>query len=500
MTTKFVAQQDFRFRNDDGSETAATWKAAQGTSVTLETGTANRFRIRIILEETNGKNSNTTFDLYYSLNGGAYTDISTSSSVIRAISSANDGWTITDNDATTKQLTFTGTFVAGRYDDNGGTETNVQINGQYTEMEYSIYILDADVSNNDTIDFRVYAGGSAVEGYNATPRVTVSQAVGYTLTANLGSYTLTGTSANLEAGYKLTAASGLFTLTGTSADFVKGYTLAADAGIYAVTGTDAELIKTSALTLVVDPGSYAVTGTAAELQQGYVLSAESGTYSVLGDEADILHGYVINADTGAYSVNGTDASLQRGYLLDADVGQYEITGTNTELLTGYQMPVVDGEYSLTGTDANLIITAPGAYTIIADGGTYAVTGEDASLLANYAMPVDGVDYAITATDVNFLLGHVTQTDVGHYLIVGADVTFSHVSIDTKYTKKISYTANVYNTITDEFVVMQSQQHEVLASSNIAEDVIVSELISEPAEAAEIIRQEVRPLSYDIHWR
>jgi hypothetical protein len=45
-----IEQEGFRFRNDDGSESAATWKASQDTNITLAAATAAR--IRMILNAT----------------------------------------------------------------------------------------------------------------------------------------------------------------------------------------------------------------------------------------------------------------------------------------------------------------------------------------------------------------------------------------------------------------------------------------------------------------
>lgn len=54
--TKAVAplsyeQEGFRFRNDDGSETTATWKDTQDTSVTLAAN--SEFRLRVLVNATN---------------------------------------------------------------------------------------------------------------------------------------------------------------------------------------------------------------------------------------------------------------------------------------------------------------------------------------------------------------------------------------------------------------------------------------------------------------
>lgn len=178
MGVAVTAQQAYWFRNDDGSESGATFKGSQGSDQTIGTGQANRFRIRIIVEETNGGNANVPWPLYASYKGGAYFPVTPTSSYVQAITSLNDGWTITDEDLTTAQLTYSGTFAAGRYDDDGNAENNITLVSKYTEREFCLYIVDADVADADTITFRVYeSSGVGCDAYNATPTLTVSKAV-----------------------------------------------------------------------------------------------------------------------------------------------------------------------------------------------------------------------------------------------------------------------------------------------------------------------------------
>src|SRR6476469_7479822 len=95
-----IGQAAFRIRNDDGSETTATWKAAQNvnTAITVDTN----FRVRFLMQNsgTTGSN-NLVAQLEYSLNGGAYTNVNASSTVVRSSASPN----VTDAANITQQLT-----------------------------------------------------------------------------------------------------------------------------------------------------------------------------------------------------------------------------------------------------------------------------------------------------------------------------------------------------------------------------------------------------------
>jgi hypothetical protein len=89
----------------------------------------------------------------------------------------------------------------------------------------------------------------------------------YTLTADGGTFAVTGTAAGLRAARTLAASAGTFALTGTDASLEFGRVLGADAGAYVLTGTDATLTYTvpGSYTLDAEGGSVVVTGTAATL-------------------------------------------------------------------------------------------------------------------------------------------------------------------------------------------------------------------------------------------
>ena len=68
-----IEQEGFRFRNDDGSESAATWKANQDTNITLAADTAAR--IRMLLNATGDPASiGAQLEYRYKPSGGAFGD------------------------------------------------------------------------------------------------------------------------------------------------------------------------------------------------------------------------------------------------------------------------------------------------------------------------------------------------------------------------------------------------------------------------------------------
>lgn len=166
-------QGSFRFRNDDGSETTATWRQALNTNDSWRVTTGLRIRFTMI-EQGGGQSTSKTFTLYYSKNAGAYTAVGASTPIQFSLSS-----NFANNDNTTQQISSGGTYVAtnlGMQETTGGITNTVPVSNQF-EAEWCLIIDAAQVSNGDTFDLRVYKTSSPVNTYTQTPRITVSTTI-----------------------------------------------------------------------------------------------------------------------------------------------------------------------------------------------------------------------------------------------------------------------------------------------------------------------------------
>lgn len=103
---------------------------------------------------------------------------------------------------------------------------------------------------------------TGVSGNNEFAAITIAiappVAADPTLTADQGSYTLTGQAATLSRQVRLTAEQGSYALTGQDADTAPAFKIAADQGSYVLTGQDAATRKGS--TLLAGQGAYLLTG------------------------------------------------------------------------------------------------------------------------------------------------------------------------------------------------------------------------------------------------
>lgn len=115
------------------------------------------------------------------------------------------------------------------------------------------------------------------------------------------------------------------------------YTLTADAGSFALTGQDAEFLIGRILTA--DAGSFSLTGQDANLNIGRVLTADAGEFLLTGQDATLSVGRVLTADAGAFVLDGQDATLTvttggTAYTLTADAGEFLLDGQDAQFVIG----------------------------------------------------------------------------------------------------------------------------------------------------------------------
>src|SRR5690242_5385468 len=176
-----IGQAGFRLRNDDGSESGASWKAAQNANTAINVDT--NFRVRFLMQNSGTTAlNNLVAQLEYTLNGGASTNVNATSTVVRSSASPN----VADAANITQQLTGgTGTFIGlTGYDEvdgaAGGASLDVPASGNF-EVEYSIQIRSADVNNGDVIHLKVTNAGTDFTGsYTQFPAIIAAKSVSLT--------------------------------------------------------------------------------------------------------------------------------------------------------------------------------------------------------------------------------------------------------------------------------------------------------------------------------
>lgn len=173
MINGSFSQTSFRFRNDDGNQTSATWKEAVNVNATEVPFVT--FRLRVLVQQTIAdatQNLAKNFKIRASYNNGTYNDVAAigaTTSQIRYANSAN----VSDGAATTQQI-GTGTFIAGSVDNNNdtGTITFTTSALSETELEFILMLYAPLMNVGDTIDLQVYeTNNTALDVYTVTPRI-----------------------------------------------------------------------------------------------------------------------------------------------------------------------------------------------------------------------------------------------------------------------------------------------------------------------------------------
>lgn len=169
-----LSQTCFQFGNDDGTQATHTFRAAENVNASLPVDT--NLLLRLGIQESGGSAAaNLVQQFQYQRNGGTWTDVTTSSSVIRAVAVNAFG----NGDASTTRLTtLTGspdTTNANCTEDgsSGGNANDVPASG-HSETVLGFQVRSADVVGGDVIAFRVTVSGPTTSiTYTRTPSAQV---------------------------------------------------------------------------------------------------------------------------------------------------------------------------------------------------------------------------------------------------------------------------------------------------------------------------------------
>lgn len=170
MTTGLANQTGFAFY-EDGTESGAAIIGSIDTDISRTVG--NIFQIRLEIAVT-GMALNIAPSLRYSHEGGAFLQVNGSSLVVQSIASGD----LTDDEDTTERLAGPNAFVTGSVDEADGVALTVNVDNspaENTEILFSITIIDGDVLDLETIDFRLYNVSTQFDSYLVTPRITVDK-------------------------------------------------------------------------------------------------------------------------------------------------------------------------------------------------------------------------------------------------------------------------------------------------------------------------------------
>lgn len=224
--------------------------------------------------------------------------------------------------------------------------------------------------------------------------------LGLRLTAEAGSYALSGQDAGSRRGIVLPAEQGYIALYGQVGLLSKSTNSSGEAA--PLPHLASLFIPTfSARTLTCDPGNYSIVGSEGLLDHEH--DADTTTYSVTGQAANLLIGLALPAESGTYQISGQAADSTRSgpaQTMSAESGTYSVVGQEAETLAAHTVAAEQGFYPILGQQVVLSVGTSGNTILTAEFGEYLLTGQDSSftLVAAPSTP----DTVTGAGDMSFL--------------------------------------------------------------------------------------------------
>jgi len=164
------AQDHFSWRNDDGSETTATWKAATDTSIS-SVNDGDKLRIRISFNSAGGS-STLTPRLEFSSDATSCTTGTWTATTTATIWKNFDSSQYGEPVATTKQISAPASFLSGSLLDlTNPAGSSITLATQGTEYEWAVQANGT--AGSTTYRFRITNNGTVL-GYSACPSLTTS--------------------------------------------------------------------------------------------------------------------------------------------------------------------------------------------------------------------------------------------------------------------------------------------------------------------------------------
>lgn len=195
---------------EDGTESGSSPAAAQDTSLTARNpSTDPKVHLRARVQEVGAGSLNgaTTDDygLEYSKNSGAYVAVTAASSNVQIDTASGltaDG--ATTNRATNGITDGSGSFVAGEQEETNGVIEDHQLTADnFTEHVWALTLVDTDLADGDTLDFRITLNAGAPGMTNTVvPRITISLPSTFAVDADEFAFYEDGTEAGAPLVYQ----------------------------------------------------------------------------------------------------------------------------------------------------------------------------------------------------------------------------------------------------------------------------------------------------------
>ena len=305
--------------------------------------------------------------------------------------------------------------------------------------------LTPELVNDADFGLKISARNTNMYMYQQTAYIqyvscTVTYTVPATLTANSGSFEITGTSCSLLKSSIIVPDAGEFSLSGDAADLLNSRLLSCGLGEYSLSAAGAGLVRSRIISVA--SADYSLAGNPISLLASRRLGCVSGEFSLLAaDAVGLLKSSILSAGIGEYLLSGTDVMFELtasgAYILAAYSGAFEIAGTNADLLKSSLLSADAGDYSISASISNLYATriiyaGAGSYNIAGTNasllrsirlaalvGTFSTASSSASLLKNSVLIPSAGAFETAGTNADLLKSYILSCESGSYIIDGS---------------------------------------------------------------------------------
>lgn len=400
-----------------------------------------------------------SYQLEYSVNGGAWADVDASSSNVRV---AISGDTDTATSTTERLTTSARTFVNSLLDDVNGNIffTTAFNNDNEYEFYYAITFRSADLSGGETVTFRITSPTNSI-AEDITPTATVP-ALSHTALPGDGSLTLTGLAptATTTNNHVISVPVGSLATAGSIPTVAISQTAAPADGSLVATGLAPTVLVTENHVIIVPAGSLVLTGFAPTLITPVVALPATGTLVLTGlaPLAITTDNHIRAPPVGSLVLTGQVplALTTENHIVQPGVGSLSLTGQTPVAVTteNHVVSVPTGSLTLSGQQPDVVVSItalPGVGSLVLTGlqptiqtGDNVVRGPSTGALvlaglAPTAVRTDNHVIAVPAGSLTFngqvpavLTGddHISQPDAGSLVLDGkiptATTTENHV--------------------------------------------------------------------------
>lgn len=330
-----------------------------------------------------GSPGNPFYGFYYSVDFNSWFIFENTVQITGSVIAGTDAWIWRDSGNTLRYgrgVDFATAQANVERTTAGATGTlylDTVANGMGFEFDATLYDMPATTAYSLTADVGIFT----ITAQNALLET------GYNMPVVQATYTINGQPANTIASLLMPAGLATYTINGQAALSTRGYLMAAAVGTYTYTGQSANTI--AALLMAAGLGTYSYSGQAAILERGYSMPAVVGTFTYSGQPASLERGSNMQAGLATFTINGQPANTIASLLMPAAVGIYSYTGQPANLTRALPMPAAVGVYSYSGQPAQL----PLGRTITATVGVFTINGQAATLTPFFAP----VSYPMTAS-------------------------------------------------------------------------------------------------------